>query len=164
MADTTYLTTEDGPAFLVAILDLFSRRVVGWAVGAKPDTELAREARRRALALRQPEPGRLLFHSDRGGEFTSTAFSKDMERAGARRSLSRTGECHDNAPAESFLGTLKDELDIGHGRVFASPEDARAVVGEYIEQFYNRERRHSTISYLSPVDFEAQARQVADAA
>lgn len=163
VADTTYLTTEDGPAFLVAILDLFSRRVVGWTVGAKLDTELAREALRRALALRQPSAG-LLFHSDRGGEFTSTAFTADLERANARRSLSRPGECHDNAPAESFFGTLKDELDINHGRIFASPEDARSVIGEYIERFYNRQRRHSNNQYLSPVDFEAEARQLAQAA
>lgn len=83
---------------------------------------------------------------------------------GAKRSLSRTGECRDNAPAESFFGTLKDELDINHGRVFASPEDARAIIGEYIEQFYNRQRRHSSNNYLSPVDFEAEARQLAQAA
>lgn len=164
VTDTTYLTTEDGPAFLVAILDLFSRRVVGLTVGAKLDTELARDALRSALALRQPSPG-LLFHSDRGGEFTSNAFTADLERVGAQRSLSRTGECHDNAPAESFFGTLKDELDINHGHhVFASPEDARATIGEYIERFYNRQRRHSTNEYMSPVDYEANARQLAVAA
>lgn len=113
--------------------------------------------------LRQPPEG-LLFHSDRGGEFTSTAFTNDFVRAGARRSLSRTGECHDNAPGESCFGTIKDELDINHGRVFASPEDARAIIGEYIEQLYNRQSRHSTNKYLSPVDFEAEARQLAQAA
>lgn len=163
VADTTYLTTEDGPAFLVAVLDLFSRRVVGWTVGSKLDTDLAREALRAALVLRQPPPG-LVFHSDRGGEFTSHAFEADLERVKARRSLSRPGECYDNAPAESFFGTLKDELDTGRSLVFASPEDAETVIGEYIEHFYNRERRHSTNDYLSPVDFEAEARQLAGAA
>ena len=163
VADTTYLTTEDGAAFLVAVLDLFSRRVVGWTVGPKLDTELAREALRAALVLRQPPPG-LVFHSDRGGEFTSHAFGADLERVGARRSLSRPGECYDNAPAESFFGTLKDELDIGRSLTFASPEHARGVIGEYIEQFYNRQRRHSTNNYFSPVDFEAEARQIASAA
>lgn len=163
VADTTYLMTEDGPAFLVAILDLFSRRVVGWTVGAKLDTELARRALQAALVLRQPAPG-LVFHSDRGGEFTSHAFEDDLERVRAQRSLSRPGECYDNAPAESFFGTLKDELDIGRTRTFASPEDARTIIGDYIERFYNRERRHSTNNYLSPVDFEAESRQLASAA
>lgn len=159
VVDTTYLFTEDGPAFLVAILDLFSRRVVGWTVESELNTELARKALRRALVLRNVEPG-LLVHSDRGGEFTSHAFVADLKAVGARQSLSRPGECYDNAPMESFFGTAKDELDIGHGRVFASTEDARTVIGEYIETFYNRERRHSSNGYLSPVDREAEARQV----
>ena len=163
VADTTYLFTEGGPAFLVAILDLFSRRVVGWAVEPELNTGLARKALKRALVLRSAGPG-LLVHSDRGGEFTSHAFVADLEAAEARQSLSRPGECHDNAPMESFFGTLKDELDIGHGRLFASAEEARTVIGEYIENFYNRQRRHSTNGYLSPVDREAEARQIARAA
>lgn len=163
VADTTYLDTEDGPAFLVAILDLFSRRVVGRAVGAHLDTELARRALAKALALRQPSSG-LLFHSDRGGEFVSHAFQADLDRVGARRSLSRPGECYDNAPAESFFGTLKDELDIGHGFRFASPEHVESVTGDYIEVFYNRDRRHSANDYLSPIDFEVKSRELAKAA
>jgi len=163
IADTTYLDTEDGPAFLVAILDLFSRRVVGWAVGAQLDTQLARRALAKALALRQPLAG-LLFHSDRGGEFVSRAFQADLDQVGARRSLSRPGECHDNAPAESFIGTLKDELNIDHGLRLASPEHAEAVLGDYIDVFYNRERRHSTNGYLSPIDFETKSREPAKAA
>jgi putative transposase len=163
VADTTYLSTSDGPAFLVAILDLFSRRVVGWAAGAHLDTELARRALARALALRQPTEG-LLFHSDRGGEFVSHAFQADLDRVAARRSLSRPGECYDNAPAESFFGTLKDELDIEHGRQFASPEHVEDVMADYIDIFYNRERRHSTNNYLSPIDFEMKSRQLALAA
>ncbi len=160
LTDTTYLKTDDGPAFLVAVLDLFGRRVVGWAIESELNTELARSALRRALAVRDVSTG-LLFHSDRGGEFTSTAFTADLVTIGAQKSLSRPGECYDNAPMESFFGTMKDELDIGHGRVFASPEEARTIIGEYIERFYNRQRRHSTNNYLSPVDFELQSRQVA---
>lgn len=127
------------------------------------DTELARRALAKALALRQPTEG-LLFHSDRGGEFVSHAFQADLDRVAARRSLSRPGEFYDNAPAESFFGTLKDELDIEHGRQFASPEHVEDVMADYIDIFYNRERRHSTNNYLSPIDFEMKSRQLANAA
>jgi len=163
VADTTYLSTSDGPAFLVAIQDLFSRCIVGWAVGPHLDTGLARRALAKALAVRQPSTG-LLFHSDRGGEFTSAAFGDDLALAGATRSLSRPGECYDNAPAESFFGTLKDELDLEHGRVLESPENAETIIGEYIEVFYNRQRRHSKNGYLSPLDFEMLSREPAKAA
>ncbi|MEM7675881.1 MAG: IS3 family transposase [Myxococcota bacterium] len=109
VADTTYIHTEAGWAFLTAILDLFSRRVVGWAVSAQLSTQLARQALRQAVTLRGARPG-LIFHSDRGGEFTSNAFVGDLEQIGAIQSLSRPGECYDNVPMESFFGTLKDEL------------------------------------------------------
>jgi len=113
--------------------------------------------------LRQLSSG-LLFHSDRGGEFVSHAFQADLDRVGARRSLSRPGECHDNAPAESFFGTLKDELNIGHDLWFASPEHVQAVMGDYIDIFSNRDRRHSKDDYISPIDFEVKSRELAKAA
>lgn len=162
-ADTTYLHTNEGWAFLVAILDLFSRRVVGWAVSPELSTDLARAALRKALRLRLVEPG-LVFHTDRGGEFTSTRFGDDLKAVAAKQSLSRSGDCYDNAAMESFFGTLKDELDVTQGRTFESAEDAERVIGEYIERYYNRERRHSAIGYAIPVDFEANASQAALAA
>jgi len=163
VADTTYIHTYEGWAFLVAILDLFSRRVVGWTLSSKLSTEAARTALQKATSLRDVKPD-LLFHTDRGGEFTSTLFRGDLKAIGARQSLSRPGECYDNAAMESFFGTLKDELDITEGRIFASPEDAAHVIGEYIESYYNRQRRHSAIGYTNPVDFEANARKPAIAA
>ena len=163
VADTTYIHTLEGWAFLLAIVDLFSRRVVGWAVSADLTTELARTALRKARRLRQVEPG-LVFHTDRGGEFTSTTFRDDLKAMEAKQSLSKPGDCFDNAAMESFFGTLKDELDITQGRTFESPANAECVVGEYIENYYNRERGHSRIGYATPVDFEAEARQATSAA
>lgn len=162
-ADTTYLRSRDGFLFLVAILDLFSRRAVGWAVGSRLDAELSRSALSKALVTRRPDAG-LVFHSDRGSEFTAGVFTSALAASGAHVSLSRPGNCYDNAPVESFWGTLKLELGINDGRVFESKEDARAVVGEYIERFYNRRRRHSTLGYASPVDYETAAREEARAA
>jgi transposase InsO family protein len=108
VADTTYLSISDGPAFLVAIQDLFSRCIVGWAVGPHLDAKFARRAPAKALAVRQPSTG-LLFHSDRGGEFTGTAFGKDLALGAATSSLCRPGECYDNVPAESQGSQLRGE-------------------------------------------------------
>lgn len=99
--------------------------------------------------MRSVDP-RLLFHTDRGGEFTSTFFRAALKGIAARHSLSRTGDCYDNAAMESFFGTMKDELDISEGRIFDSPAEAEAIIGEYIEGYYNRQRRHSRIGYANP--------------
>lgn len=163
VADTTYIHTADGWAFLVAILDLFSRRIVGWALSSELSTELARTALQKALCMRRADPG-MLFHTDRGGEFTSTLFRADLKAIGARQSLSRPGDCFDNAAMESFFGTMKNELDITEGRIFDAPAEAEAIIGEYIESYYNRQRRHSRIGYANPVDFEANAGEIALAA
>ena len=163
LADTTYIHTIEGGAFLVVILDLFSRRVVGWSLSSELSTELARTALKKALRMRHVDPG-LLFHTDRGGEFTSTLFRADLKAIGARQSLSRTGDRYDNAAMESFFGTMKDELDISEGRIFDTPAEAEAIIGEYIEGYYNRQRRHSRIGYANPVDFEVNAGYIAPAA
>ena len=163
VADTTYLHTAVGWAFLVVVLDLFSRRVVGFAVGDQLNTELAQTALKRAVTLRCVEPG-LIVHTDRGGEFTSMAFKADLANIQALQSLSYPGQCYDNAAMESFFGILKDELDITQGRTFESAADAERFIAEYIENFYNQQRRHSTIDYASHVNFEIKARQVAQAA
>ena len=155
VADTTYLHCVAGFVFLVAILDLFSRRVVGWAVDEHHDAELVICALRRAVALRGPTPG-LIFHSDRGSEFTAELVTRELERMGAQRSLGRVGDCYDNAVAERFFGTMKGDTGIMDGLVFDDLDDARAVVGSYIEAFYNRERRHSANGQQSPARYEAR--------
>lgn len=154
VADTTYLHCTVGFVFLVAILDLFSRRVVGWALGEHHDADLVVGALQKAVALRGPRDG-LIFHTDRGSEFTAELVTKELERIGAQRSLGRVGDCYDNAVAESFFGTMKGDTGIMDGLVFDDLADARTVIGSYIEAFYNRERRHSANGHLSPARYEA---------
>lgn len=150
--DITYLPTRQGWLYLAIVVDLYARRIVGWAFSATPDTTLALAALDHAMDARKPAPG-LLFHSDQGCQYTSTAFVQRLQRLAITQSMSRRGNCWDNAPAESFFSTLKHELI--YGRRWASLDELRPALFEYIEVFYNRHRAHSLLGYESPTSFEA---------
>lgn len=152
VADITQLATRQGPLYLAVIIDLYARRVVGHATAAHMHTELPLEALRMAVGQRRPPPG-LLHHSDQGSQYTSRAYQAELARLGMQSSMSRRGECWDNAVAESFFSTLKCE--IGMPRRYTSLDEARHTVFEYIEVFYNRQRLHSTNGYRSPTAREA---------
>jgi transposase InsO family protein len=151
-ADITYVPTAEGWLYLAAVLDLCSRKVVGWAAADHLRADLAVEALRMALTHRRPT-GALLHHSDRGVQYASDAYQSLLAEHGIEPSMSRPGDCWDNAVVESFFGTLKRELV--HHEVYASRAEARRSLFEYIEVFYNRRRRHSTLGYRSPAEFEA---------
>ena len=150
--DITYLRTWQGWAYLATVIDLASRRVVGFAVADHMRTSLIQEAMEMALKSRRPAPG-LIFHSDRGSQYTSTAFRELLARNRVRQSLSRPRQCWDNAVAESFFATLKTELV--YRQSLTSILAARTAVFEYIEVFYNRKRLHSALGYQSPSAYEA---------
>ena len=156
VTDITYVWTAEGWLYLAAILDLFSRRVVGLAMSQHIDRALVLEALRDAVGRRVPNAG-LLHHSDRGSQYASHDYQNALDDLGVVCSMSRKGNCWDNAVAESFFATLKTELV--YTRRFATRAEAREAIFEYIEVFYNRRRRHSTIGYMSPVDFEMQFNQ-----
>ncbi len=151
VGDITYIATDEGWLYLAGIEDLYSRRIVGWSMSEHIDAELVLAAWNMACIQRQPEPG-LLFHSDRGVQYASQDYRRAMETSGALASMSRSGNCYDNAAMESFWSTLKQELV--YRRVFATRAQARQAIFDYIETFYNRQRLHSTLNYMSPVDFE----------
>jgi putative transposase len=151
VADITYLRTWEGWLYLVAVQDVFSRRIVGWSMADHMRTELVTDALQMALAQRRPEPG-LIWHSDQGSQFVALAFGQQARAAGIAQSMGSKGDCFDNAVAESFFATLKKELI--HGRSWPTKAELRTEVFEYIEIFFNRRRRHSTLGYLSPVQFE----------
>ncbi len=153
-ADITYLWTGEGWLYLAVVLDLFSRRVVGWSMQASLHKELVLGALVMALGQRRPDSG-LLHHSDQGSQYASADFQQALEAAQIACSMSRRGDCYDNAVVESFFGTLKQEL-VNRCR-FATRESARQAVFEYIEVWYNRQRRHSSLGYVSPAEFERQA-------
>ena len=153
-ADITYLWTGEGWLYLAVVLDLFSRRVVGWSMQASRDRALVVNALRSTLCQRHPAPG-LLHHSDRGSQYASGDFQALLSEQDILCSMSRRGNCWDNAPVESFFGTLKQELV--NRRRFSTREAARNEVFEYIEVWYNRQRRHSSLGYLSPAEFERKA-------
>ena len=155
VADTTYLPVLGGFIFLVVVLDLFSRKVVGWSVGDRLDAELSGEALQRALARRRPGPG-LLFHSDRGIEFAAKSFRAQLAHAGAVQSMSRKGNCWDNAVAESFFSTLEFEMD--PGAAWRSAADAEPELFTFIEGYYNARRLHSRNRYRSPNETESDWR------
>jgi putative transposase len=157
LGDITYLATKEGWLYLAVLLDLHSRRVVGWALATTLEQSLPRQALNRALALRQPGAG-LLHHSDRGSQYAATDYQDQMDRHGMVCSMSRKGDCWDNAPVESFFATLKGELVSEFNGVFASREQAQQEVGTYIESYYNSVRRHSALGYLSPAAFEQKHR------
>jgi putative transposase len=152
--DLTYIWTREGWLYLAILLDLYSRAVVGWAMGARLTEELTQHALQMALHRRQPKPG-LLHHSDRGSQYAANAYQQRLRAAGIRGSMSRRGNCWDNACVESFFGTLKRELI--HHRQYHTREEAKQEIFEYLEVFYNRQRRHSTLGYRSPAEFEARA-------
>ena len=151
VTDITYIWTREGWLYLAAILDLFSRRVVGLAMSEHIDRALVLEALRNAVGRRLPNAG-LLHHSDRGSQYASGDYQNALDDLGVVCSMSRKGNCWDNAVAESFFATLKTELV--YTRRFETRAEARQAIFEFIEVFYNRHRRHSTLGYVSPMEFE----------
>jgi len=149
--DITYLWTDEGWLYLAVVLDLFSRRVVGWSTSDRLREELTVAALQRALCERHVEKG-LLHHSDRGSQYTSDAYQRLLRTRGLTVSMSRSGDCWDNAVVESFFATLKTEL----GERFSSRSAAHLQLFDYIEVFYNRQRLHSSLGYHSPVQAEAR--------
>ena len=160
VADITYLWTLEGWLYLAVVLDLFSRRVVGWSLSERLERGLALDALGMALAGRHPLSG-MLHHSDRGSQYASQEYRQLLAAHGILSRMSRVGNCWDNAVAESFFATLKIELV--YQTQWRTREEARSALFEYIELFYNRQRRHSTLGYLSPSEFE-QAHHVSVAA
>jgi putative transposase len=160
VADITYLPTREGWLYLAAILDLASRRVVGWSAAPHLEQSLVLGALGRALALRQPRAG-LLHHSDRGAQYASGAYQTLLHKHGAICSMSRAGNCWDNAVMESFFATLKTELV--HGARWATRAAACRDLAEYIDRWYNHQRRHAVLGYRSPVDYERTLAQLRSA-
>lgn len=151
VSDITYVFTAQGWLYLAAVMDLYSRRIVGWATSRSLETSLVKEALGQALVYRRPAPG-LLHHSDRGSQYASSAYRALLHSYQIRPSMSGRGHCYDNAAMESFWSTLKTEWL--HDRPFLTPDQARLAIFDYIETFYNPKRIHSALGYLSPVDFE----------
>ena len=158
VGDITYLETADGFEYLATVIDLYSRRVVGWALASTLETTIVMNALDMALRQRRPPAG-LIFHSDRGCQYTSHAFRERLRLASIQQSMSRSGCCYDNAVEESFFHSLKVEWL--HGADLRDRVTIRSVVFQYIEGYYNRSRRHSSIGYQSPADFERLAEDVA---
>ena len=151
VSDITYIATREGWMYLSAILDLYSRKVVGWRLGDRMTASLVCDALDDAARVRRPPPN-LVFHSDRGSQYASHAFRRRLWRYRMRQSMSRRGNCWDNAVAESFFATLKKELV--RSQVFDTRSQARSEIFEYIEIFYNRQRAHSLLNYETPNAFE----------
>jgi putative transposase len=153
VSDITYVATVEGWLYLAVILDLFSRKVVGWKLGETLEAELVETALANALMLRAPDPG-LYFHSDRGSQYSSQAVRKPLSVIGAHLSMSGQGNCYDNAKAEAFFSTLKTEC-FPPNQLFGSKALARREIFEYIEVYYNNRRLHSALGYQTPRQFEA---------
>ena len=162
VSDITYIHTDEGFVYLAGVMDLFSRKIVGWSIDHTMTTDLVEKALDAAIRTRRPivggggsegAGGGLLHHSDRGVQYTSERYRQQLRDNGIQASMSRTGNCYDNAVMESFWGKLKSEM-VFHER-FATIAQARAAVFDYIEAFYNRTRIHATLGYLSPEQFEA---------
>lgn len=152
-SDITYIPTQEGWLYLAGVLDLGSKRLVGWSMSDSMERQLVLNALTMAYRKRRPAAG-LIHHSDRGSQYASEDYRKLAESYGMQMSMSRKGNCWDNAPMESFFGTLKKELI--YRRRFKSREEARQEIFKYIEVFYNRERLHSSLGYRSPEDYEKQ--------
>ncbi len=159
VVDITYLRTSEGWLYLAAVLELYSRMVVGWAVSAVIDRHLVLKALDAALKRRSPGVG-LLHHSDQGSQYASEDYQKLLEARGITCSMSRKGDCYDNAAMESWFGTLKTEL----GETFETHAEAKHQLFDYIEIFYNQRRRHSSLGYVSPAEFERTNRISVEAA
>jgi putative transposase len=153
--DVTAIATDEGWLYLAPMIDLCSRRVLAWAVSEHNDTALALEVLRRTLRLRRPRPG-LLHHSDRGSPYASDCYRAQLRASGVHQSMSRKGDCWDNAVAESFFATLRAEL-VDHER-YATRDAAIRSIADYIDNFYNVERRHSHLDYLNPIEFELRSK------
>lgn len=153
VTDITYLKVAFGWVYLATVIDLFSRKVVGWSIGDSLATELIRDALRDAIEKRQPKRGELLHHSDRGCQYTSDSYQRTLQTLGIECSMSRKGNCYDNAVAERFFWSLKHEWS--NHETYADLDEARGSVFKYIETFYNSIRLHQTLDYLSPNDYEA---------
>jgi transposase InsO family protein len=153
VADITYIATGEGWLYLAGVMDLYSRKLIGWSMGSALDTSLVLASWQMAL-LRRPVPGQLLFHSDRGSQYASAEFRHSLQQHGVVPSMSRKANCYDNAAMESFWSTLK--LELIYRRQFATRAQAQREIFSFIEGFYNRTRLHSSLNYLSPVDFETK--------
>lgn len=153
VTDITYVPTAEGWLYLAGIKDLFTCEVVGYAMGARMTTDLVSDALRKAVGAKRPHPG-LIHHSDRGSQYCAQDYQEQLREFGMTASMSRKGNCYDNAPMESFWGTLKNELV--HHRRYETREHARREISEYIEMFYNRQRRHSRLGNRSPAAFALQ--------
>lgn len=151
VSDITYLWTAEGWVYIAAVLDLFSRRVVGWAMADHMRADLVEDALNMAKIRRQPLLG-ILHHSDRGIQYASQQYQRTLHAMGATVSMSRKGNCWDNAVMERFFGTLKSERT--DGKLYATRAEAKADVIDFIEMFYNTQRLHSTLNYMSPVRYE----------
>ncbi len=158
VGDITYLPTREGFLYLSTVLDLGSRRCVGWAMRDTLEVELVTSALRMACDARQPAPG-LIFHSDRGSQYASAAYRTALAAHGMLASMSGKGDCYDNAVAESFFATLEFELVMTHD--WHTRAEARRAIFRYIETWYNRKRRHSTLGYVSPAEYEVQQQMAA---
>jgi transposase InsO family protein len=156
VTDITYIPTQQGWLYLAVILDLYSRMVVGWSMSGNCDGKLVENALSQALARRRPQAG-LLHHSDRGSQYTSNVYRAYLEQSGIQSSMSRKGNCWDNAAMESFFGTLKDGC-VGE-IIYSSHDEARLALFTYMEVYYNRVRRHSTLGYVSPFMYEQVGNQ-----
>ncbi|HEY5306618.1 MAG TPA: IS3 family transposase [Pseudolabrys sp.] len=154
LADITYVETDQGWLYLATVMDLYSRKIVGWAMADHLRAELPLAALRMAISAQRPGVG-LIHHSDRGVQYASEDYRKLIRSAGFRASMSRKGNCYDNAPMESFFHTIKTELV--HHRHYATRQEASRDIFAYIEGFYNRIRRHSAIGYISPIEMELKA-------
>lgn len=154
VSDITYIPTLEGWLYLVVVLDLFSRQVVGWAMSDRLTSEFVVKALYQAIGRRHPTSG-CIFHSDRGVQYASTDFGDVLKAYGFIQSMSRKGNCYDNAVAESFFHTLKTEHVYDYR--YETRAEARQSIFKYIEMFYNRQRRHSALGYRSPVSFELEA-------
>lgn len=154
VGDITFIPTREGWLHLAVLLDLHSRRIVGWAMGSKINQPLITDALLMAIVQRQPEPG-LIHHTDQGTIYTRAAYRAIMDKHGMIQSMSRKGDCYDNAVAESFFGNLKNKLT-WHCK-FRTRNDARAAIFDYIDVFYNRQRSHQTLGYVSPAHYKERA-------
>ncbi len=153
VADITYVRLQEEFVYLAVVLDAFSRRVIGWALDDHLEASLAVEALTKALEARRPQPGSLIHHSDRGVQYACAEYAAVLVRHDIQASMSRVGNPYDNAKAESFMKTLKqEEVD---GRDYRDIDEARQQIGAFIEQTYNRQRLHSALAYRPPVEFEA---------
>jgi transposase InsO family protein len=154
VGDITFVPTAEGWLYLAVLIDLYSRRVVGWAMSERIDQQLVLDALNMALLQRRVKPG-LIHHTDQGRQYSSAAYLAVLKQHGMIASMSRRGNCYDNAVAESFFSSLKNELI--HHNSFRTRGEARTAIFEYIEVFYNRQRRHQSLDYCSPVDYERKA-------